>query len=39
MSYYGTGDYYQAGDPGLFSSIGGFFKRAVRTLACSLWTS
>ena len=29
MSYYGTGDYYLAGDPGLFSSIGGFVKGAV----------
>lgn len=30
MSYYGVGDYYMAGDPGLFSSIGGLFKRAGR---------
>lgn len=30
MSYYGTGDYYLAGDPGLFSSIGGFLKTAAR---------
>ena len=29
MSYYRTGDYYLAGDPGLFSSIGGFVKRAA----------
>lgn len=29
MSYYGTGDYYLAGDPGFFSSIGGFIKRAA----------
>lgn len=26
MSYYGTGDYYMTGDPGLFSSIGSFVK-------------
>lgn len=31
MSYYGTGDYYMAGDPGLFSSIGSFLKGGVRT--------
>ncbi len=30
MSYYGVGDYYLAGDPGLFSSIGGFLKTAAR---------
>jgi len=31
VSYYGTGDYYLAGDPGLFSSLGGFLKRGVQT--------
>lgn len=30
MSYYGTGDYYGVGDPGLLSSIGGFIKTAAR---------
>lgn len=27
MPYYGQGDYYAAGDPGLFSAIGGALKR------------
>ena len=30
MPYYGQGDYYMAGDPGLFSSIGGLLKRTAR---------
>lgn len=29
MSYYGMGDYYRVGDPGLLSSIGGFVRGAV----------
>lgn len=29
MSYYGMGDYYRVGDPGLFSSIGSFARKAV----------
>jgi len=29
VSYYGTGDYYLAGAPGLLSSIGGFIKGAA----------
>lgn len=30
MSYYGMGDYYLAGDPGLFSTLGGWFKSGAR---------
>lgn len=29
MSYYGMGDYYMAGDPGLFSTIGGLIRRGL----------
>lgn len=29
MAYYGQGDYYRMGDPGLFSSIGSFVKKAA----------
>lgn len=30
MSYYGVGDYYRAGDPGLFSSIGSFLGKTAK---------
>lgn len=36
MSYYGVGDYYMAGDPGLISSIGGFLKRTIGRAAGQL---